>query len=118
MPLPPLSPKQREYVRLQWSLLRQANAKASRFSREWNARSAELEDKAERAGWDKYRLRTEKNDDLELKDLFAAWDFWQREARRIHSAISGELMCMQLLGSEPVDIFAGRADVRSSLTDS
>jgi hypothetical protein len=91
---------EQEYVTLQWTLLRQANKKAAEFSREWNARNAEVEDKGARAGWTDYRLRTEKEADLVLKDLFAGWDFWQREARRIHCAIDGEYTARILLGMD------------------
>lgn len=96
--MPGLTGKEREYVVLQWELLRTANSKAAHFSREWNVRSAELDAKADRAGWDDYRKRQEKEADLELKDKFAAWDFWQREAQRIHSALQGELIARRLLG--------------------
>lgn len=93
-----LTAKEQEYIALQWALLRQANSKAAEFSREWNARSAELNEKGQRSDWSDYRLRQEREGDLVMRDLFGAWDFWQREAQRISAAIEAERTARILLG--------------------
>lgn len=103
-----LNPEQQEYINLQWRLLRQANAKAADFSRKWNAQNEAMNDWLDRSGiTDPVQRAKRKADNLALLDLFGAWDFWQREARRIHCAISGELLCTAALQGESLGILAG-----------
>jgi hypothetical protein len=104
MNIPPLSPMQKEYISLQWRLLRQANAKAADFSRKWNVTNEAVEDHLNRAGVTDIVQRAKvKRENLTLAGYMDAWSFWEREAKRIHAAISGEMMCMQLLAPDITD---------------
>lgn len=96
--MPALTPDQTEYIYLQWRLLRKANAKAAEFSRKWNEMSEALSQRLDGSGVTDPVLRARTMEqNLELNSYFNAWHFWQREAMRIHAAIHGEYIAMQLL---------------------
>jgi len=95
---------ERQYLRLQWKKLRDANKKASDASREWDQLNEDFMDLARRSGWtdDVFTLNQIKSRNIGLNDALSTLTFWQQESQRISSLILAEKAIRELLGADIV----------------
>lgn len=96
-----LEGRARLYVARYYERMRKANQKATEASNRWELRNAEINDLLDREGqFDIVQRAKVKEANLGLRDAMDEWSFWEREAKRCHSVITGELAVRQLLGEE------------------
>jgi hypothetical protein len=81
-----MKPADASWLDRKWLKLRHAQRMADRKSEAWNVLNDEVNDLIRRQPsidhTDPNSVAKIKNENLGLKDAFAAWDFWQRECNR------------------------------------
>jgi hypothetical protein len=94
----PLTDTERRYLDGLWRDLRNATHQANTASAEWNRRNDELNDLADRSGWDDQKTVRVKGANQLLNDAFSGWNFWQQEVRRLAAAVQAEHALRELMG--------------------
>ncbi|PZF98517.1 hypothetical protein [Micromonospora deserti] len=94
----PLTADERTYLDDLWRKLRHATHQTNTASARWNKVNDELTSLAERSDWDDLKTDRVKAVNLRLNGAYAAWNFWQQEARRLAAAIQAERALRELMG--------------------
>ncbi|MFI6819767.1 hypothetical protein ACIBJE_02295 [Micromonospora sp. NPDC050187] len=98
-----LTPADRDGLYDLWRRMRAASAKANDASATWNRVNDELNDLAERSGWDDLKTAKVKAANMRLTDAFGAWSFWEREVSRLALTLQAEYAARTMFGLVDAD---------------